>query len=73
MNKKIKYDVGADEALPYQDAAFHAIVWVGVLEQVSYLARFAAYVPIVVCPSGLFFYDTINKNPLSWLTTIQVA
>ena len=70
MDKKIKYGVGVDEVLPYKYAAFDAIVWVGVLEQVSYLARFAAYVPIVVCPSGLFFYDTINKNPLSWLTTI---
>ena len=52
MNKKIKYDVGADEALPYQDAAFHAIVWVGVLEQVSYLTKLAAYVPREVGPSG---------------------
>ena len=73
MDKKIKYGVGVDEVLPYKYAAFDAIVWVGVLVRVSYLTKLAAYVPRVVGPSGVFFYDTINRNPMSWLTTIKVA
>lgn len=69
----IQYDIGVGEALPYPDHAFDAVVCVDVLEHVSDLTQVAAEVARVLRPSGLFLYDTINRNPLSRLATITIA
>ncbi|MFN3970395.1 MAG: bifunctional 2-polyprenyl-6-hydroxyphenol methylase/3-demethylubiquinol 3-O-methyltransferase UbiG [Gemmobacter sp.] len=73
MGLRIGYDVGVGEALPYDAAAFDAVVCVDVLEHVADLARVLAEVARVLRPGGLFLYDTINRNPLSRLATITVA
>lgn len=69
----IQYDVGVGEALPYQDAAFDAVVCVDVLEHVSDLTKVVEEVVRVLRPGGMFLYDTINRNPVSRLATITVA
>ncbi|WP_415919002.1 bifunctional 2-polyprenyl-6-hydroxyphenol methylase/3-demethylubiquinol 3-O-methyltransferase UbiG [Tateyamaria sp. SN6-1] len=69
----IRYDVGVGEALPYEDAAFDAVVCVDVLEHVSDLAKVVSEIDRVLKPNGTFLYDTINRNPLARFATITVA
>lgn len=72
-NLRIGYDVGIGEALPYDAAAFDAVVCVDVLEHVSDLNRVLAEVARTLRPGGLFLFDTINRSPLARLATITVA
>jgi len=69
----IRYDVGIGEALPYDNAAFDAVVCVDVLEHVSDLQKVLSEVDRVLRPGGLFLFDTINRNPIARLATITVA
>ncbi|WP_428514194.1 bifunctional 2-polyprenyl-6-hydroxyphenol methylase/3-demethylubiquinol 3-O-methyltransferase UbiG [Roseovarius sp.] len=69
----IRYDTGVGEALPYDDAAFDAVVCVDVLEHVSDLEQVLQEVARVLKPGGLFLFDTINRNMISRLATITVA
>ncbi len=71
--RKISYDVGVGEALPYAEARFDAVVCVDVLEHVQDLPRVLAEVARVLRPGGLFLFDTINRNFLARLATITVA
>lgn len=69
----IRYDTGVGEALPYEAAAFDAVVCVDVLEHVADLPMVLSEVARVLRPDGLFLYDTINRNPISRLATITMA
>ncbi len=71
--RRIRYDVGVGEALPYADGEFDAVVCVDVLEHVSDLDRVLAEVARTLRPGGLFLFDTINRNLLSRLATITMA
>lgn len=70
---RIGYDVGVGEALPYDSAAFDAVVCVDVLEHVTDLNKVMAEVARTLRPGGLFLFDTINRNPLARLATITIA
>jgi len=69
----IAYDIGAGEALPYDDAAFDAVICVDVLEHVQDLSRVLAESARVLRPEGVFLFDTINRNFLARLVTITIA
>ncbi|MEM1365229.1 MAG: bifunctional 2-polyprenyl-6-hydroxyphenol methylase/3-demethylubiquinol 3-O-methyltransferase UbiG, partial [Pseudomonadota bacterium] len=69
----INYAVGVGEELPYADASFDYVVCVDVLEHVSDLEKVLDEVHRVLKPSGIFFFDTIAKNPLSRFAVITVA
>ncbi|MDD9725512.1 bifunctional 2-polyprenyl-6-hydroxyphenol methylase/3-demethylubiquinol 3-O-methyltransferase UbiG [Roseovarius sp. SK2] len=69
----IRYDTGVGEALPYEDAAFDALVCVDVLEHVSDLRQVLHEVARVLKPGGLFLFDTINRNIIARLATITMA
>ncbi len=71
--RKISYDVGVGENLPYPDHGFDAVVCVDVLEHVQDLQQVIREIARVLRPGGLFLFDTINRNPLSRLATITVA
>ncbi|MEM1344069.1 MAG: bifunctional 2-polyprenyl-6-hydroxyphenol methylase/3-demethylubiquinol 3-O-methyltransferase UbiG [Pseudomonadota bacterium] len=71
--REIRYDVGVGEKLPYEDAAFDAVVCVDVLEHVSDLDRVMAETARVLKPGGVFCFDTINRNALSRLAVITMA
>ena len=71
--KSIRYDVGIGEALPYDDAAFDAVVCVDVLEHVQDLGQVVREVARVLKPGGMFLFDTINRNPIAKFATITMA
>ena len=71
--RRITYDVGVGEALPYADGAFDAVVCVDVLEHVADLQKVLAEVARVLVPGGLFLFDTINRNVVARLAVITVA
>ncbi|MEM6462049.1 MAG: bifunctional 2-polyprenyl-6-hydroxyphenol methylase/3-demethylubiquinol 3-O-methyltransferase UbiG [Pseudomonadota bacterium] len=70
---RISYDVGVGERLPYIDSSFDSVVCVDVLEHVDDLERVIAEIARVLKPGGTFFYDTINRNPLSRFFTVTFA
>lgn len=69
----IRYDVGKGEALPYADDSFDAVVCVDVLEHVEDLDLVLSEVARTLVPGGVFFFDTINRNPLARFATITMA
>ena len=69
----ISYDIGTGEDLPYADAAFDAVVCVDVLEHVRDLRRVLSETARVLRPGGRFFFDTINRNPLSRLAVVTIG
>ncbi|NBB97781.1 MAG: 3-demethylubiquinone-9 3-O-methyltransferase [Alphaproteobacteria bacterium] len=71
--RRICYDTGVGEDLPYPDARFDAVVCVDVLEHVQDLSRVLAEVARCLRPGGVFLFDTINRNLLARLATITVA
>jgi len=71
--RKIAYDIGVGEAMPYVDRAFDAVVCVDVLEHLQDLQQVLQEITRVLRPGGLFLFDTINRNPLARLATITVA
>ena len=73
VGQEVRYNVGAGEDMPYEDAAFDAVVCVDVLEHVADIDRVLAEVARVLKPGGLVLYDTINRNPLSRFAAITVA
>lgn len=72
-DREIRYDVGVGEDLPYDDGAFDAVVSVDVLEHVSDLGQVVREVARVLKPGGTFFFDTINRNPVSRMAAITMA
>jgi 2-polyprenyl-6-hydroxyphenyl methylase/3-demethylubiquinone-9 3-methyltransferase len=59
--------------LPYFEEYFDAVVCVDVSEQVTDLTKVMGEVARVLKPGGVFFYDTINRNPIARLATITLA
>ena len=60
------------ESLPYDGEAFDYVVCVDVLEHVQDLDQVLREVARVLRPGGLFFFDTINRNPIARLATITL-
>ena len=71
--RRITYDVGVGEALPYGDNCFDAVVCVDVLEHVRDLAQVIREVARVLQPGGIFCFDTINRNPIASLAVVTLA
>ncbi|WOI56326.1 bifunctional 2-polyprenyl-6-hydroxyphenol methylase/3-demethylubiquinol 3-O-methyltransferase UbiG [Palleronia sp. LCG004] len=69
----IRYEVGTGEKLPHEDGSFDAIVCVDVLEHVADLGEVLSQVARVLKPGGIFFYDTINRNPVARFAAITMA
>ncbi|MEO1273900.1 MAG: bifunctional 2-polyprenyl-6-hydroxyphenol methylase/3-demethylubiquinol 3-O-methyltransferase UbiG [Pseudomonadota bacterium] len=69
----IDYRTGVGEALPFEDAAFDAVICVDVLEHVASVSKTLAEIHRVLMPGGHFLFDTINRNPIASLAVITVA
>lgn len=69
---EIQYVPGQGESLPFAIGTFDAVFCCDVLEHVSDLDRTIAEISRVLKPGGYFFYDTINRTPVSKLVAIKV-
>jgi 2-polyprenyl-6-hydroxyphenyl methylase/3-demethylubiquinone-9 3-methyltransferase len=69
----IGYLVGAGERLPFADVSFDVVTCCDVLEHLYELDWVLAETARVLRPGGLYFFDTINRTPQSWLLMVQVA
>ncbi len=70
--KKIEYVQGIGEHLPFAAASFDVVFCCDVLEHVSDLGKVIAEISRVLKPGGYFFYDTINRTPISKLVVIKI-
>ena len=68
---KINYLVGAGENIPVGDCSVDSVVCVDVLEHVEDLDRVLDEIRRILKPGGLFFFDTINRNPLAALVIVH--
>jgi len=67
---EIDYEHGFAENLPYSDNTFDIVICVDVLEHVADRHLAISEIYRVLKPSGLFFFDTINRNFKSKLVMI---
>ena len=70
---KINYKVGTGESIPLGDHSVDCVVCVDVLEHVEDLDRVLDEFRRVLKPGGLFFFDTINRNPLAALVIVHLG
>lgn len=69
---QIQYQKGTGEKIPCPDNHFDVVTCCDVLEHVSDLGTVIREITRVLKPGGVFFYDTINRSPLSWLVMIKL-
>jgi 2-polyprenyl-6-hydroxyphenyl methylase/3-demethylubiquinone-9 3-methyltransferase len=69
----ITYRAGVGEALPFPDRSFEIVYCCDVLEHVNDLNQVIGEIARVLAPSGVFFFDTINRTFLSKLLAIKLA
>ncbi len=69
----IDYEEGWAEAIPFGNASFDYVSCCDVLEHVDDVSKTISEIARVLKPGGLFFYDTINRTPASWLVMIKIA
>ncbi len=70
--KKIEYVEGSGEHLPFSTSSFDVVFCCDVLEHVTDLGKVIAEISRVLKPGGHFFYDTINRTPISKLVAIKI-
>jgi 2-polyprenyl-6-hydroxyphenyl methylase / 3-demethylubiquinone-9 3-methyltransferase len=70
MGLSIEYRVGVGESLPFSDETFDLVYCCDVLEHVNDVERVVAESTRVLKPSGIYFYDTINRTARSRLLII---
>jgi 2-polyprenyl-6-hydroxyphenyl methylase / 3-demethylubiquinone-9 3-methyltransferase len=70
---QIDYRSGAGERLPLEDASVDIAVCVDVLEHVDDVDAVLRETARVLRPAGLYFFDTINRTPLSRLVMIKIG
>lgn len=69
---KIDYVRGAGESLPFPNASFDVVFCCDVLEHVKDLGKVISEINRVLKPNGCFFFDTINRTPISKLVAIKI-
>lgn len=69
----IAYEAGDAASLPFADAQFDVVCCCDVLEHVGDVDRVVAEIARVLKPSGVFFFDTINRTWRSRLLAIKLA
>ena len=70
---RIDYRSGAGEQLPLEDASVDIAVCVDVLEHVDDVDAVLRETARVLGPAGLYFFDTVNRTPLSRLVMIKIG
>jgi 2-polyprenyl-6-hydroxyphenyl methylase/3-demethylubiquinone-9 3-methyltransferase len=70
---QIRYIQGYGEEIPLETGSFDYVACCDVLEHVDDVEKVIREISRVLKPAGLFFYDTINRNLLSYLAVIKIA
>jgi 2-polyprenyl-6-hydroxyphenyl methylase/3-demethylubiquinone-9 3-methyltransferase len=70
--KQIEYRTGVGEKIPFSDASFDVVFCCDVLEHVTDVGQVISEISRVLKPGGFFFYDTINRTPISRLVAIKL-
>jgi ubiquinone biosynthesis O-methyltransferase len=70
QNLQIDYLEGVGEALLFPDNHFDIVFCLDVLEHVSDFRKIISEVSRVLAPGGLFFFETVNRTPLSYFIVI---
>lgn len=68
----IRYETGTAEKLPYPDNSFDVVYCCDVLEHVRDVNTAISEISRVLKSGGMFFFDTINRTPLSKLIIIKL-
>lgn len=68
---KVRYLHGDVYQVPFPSESFDVVAAMDLLEHVSDPRKVIAEANRVLRPGGLFFFNTFNKNPLSWLVVIK--
>lgn len=69
--RSVRYEVGVAERLPYPGGSFQAACALDLLEHVENPSHIVGEISRVLCPGGLFFFHTFNRNLISWLIVIK--
>lgn len=69
--RTVRYMQGDIYQVPFPRESFDVVAAMDVLEHVSEPSKVIAEATRVLRPGGLFFFNTFNKNPLSWLIVIK--
>jgi len=69
----ITYRQGVGEAIPLDSNSIDRVICVDVLEHVQYVDKVLSEIRRVLRPNGLFLFDTVNRNWLSRLLTVNMA
>ncbi len=67
----VNYAVGDAYGLAYPTGAFDVACAMDFLEHVVSPSRVVAEISRVLKPTGMFFFHTLNRNPLAWLIAIK--
>jgi len=68
----IKYEKGAGENLPYNNASFDFVFCCDVLEHVQDLPKVISEISRVLKTGGVFIYDTLNRTFISKMVAIKI-
>lgn len=66
----IDYAESSGEDLPFEDSSFDMVFCCDVLEHVNDINTVISEISRVLKKGGLFFFDTINRTPMSWIAVI---
>lgn len=69
----IRYIGGTGEAIPLPDRSVERVVCVDVLEHVRDIGRVIREIRRVLCPGGLFLFDTVDRNRFSRFLAVTMA
>ena len=69
----IVYREGIGENIPIDTHSVDRVICVDVLEHVQDMEKVLSEIQRVLCPHGIFFFGTINRNWLSSLLTVTIA
>lgn len=72
QNLSIDYLQARGEALPFSSHSFDAVCCCDVLEHVVDYGVLIGEIARVLRRDGLFFFETINRSPISWLVMIKI-
>lgn len=69
--KSVEYSHGDAYDLPYDDESFDVVCTMDFLEHIDDPKRVIKECSRILKPGGLFFYQTFNRNFLSWIVVIK--